>query len=871
MLGTPGGQGGFNQNQQNFAFNDGRTQIQYQSHQMSWSSGSQQGTPTPLPSTPQVFPGTPTQHLLPAPDMHQQMHNQAMQHHASAVQSAQQMHNNLLQNALQQTPLALPAPQLPFQKQPQIKYAPSPGPIQYQQSPPALSAPHPSIPHQPDIPSMAPRQSQQPPQPAGPSHSHQLLQLPAPPGRSEQDRAEERQRHQDLVDRMDRQSVAHQNAAQGAIQSLHEKLRGIESTQAQDRHQREAKDREVAFLHQQIAQSNQQALEAEQRHSRELTQALASTPRPQTSAINLGPLQQAIEEIKAGSVSRTDFKNMMDERLARVATIEDLQSAATLVSQEIDRASTHKMRSTLREEFADIQQKIAERQAPQQQRMLEAPYLQPPPPWQRPLPVQTDFIVRDADTASRTSSSSKKGKAQPSQEYDNASQISPSSRHSKALPPPEYDNASQVSSSSGKSKALPLSEPTQAYGGGSAPLERAQPYYGAPPAPGLPQAYYSGPPPTNDTYSRMNDQSNTRSPVSKASKATKSRAPTRPSDESAIARIKRPQLLPATRPEDTATEYADDISQLSSSSRRSKVPEAASSRYSDNASRVSSSSRKSRAMLLAEDAATQYADNESRVSSSSRRSKAPKDAATHYSDNASRVSSSSRRSKAMPPSENTASQASGLLTADTLSQLTAATPPKAHSSSHYAKSQASVQASPTIALARVKHSDSKSCRSSSKSAFADTPTLLPSDSESGFSISSASVRPIEIVTSLAHLGLNGDSSFPSSEQAVAAALAKQSRQQFQPFGESSGGGGYGEKPPDDLPDNASQVSSHYRATEQKVGSGARPGGGSVVSRQFGSGGVMRDNGTASTIRPKNDRRSDDDRRTSGLRQVSYPE
>ncbi|KAK1050430.1 hypothetical protein LTR74_017039 [Friedmanniomyces endolithicus] len=112
MSNTPGGQGGYQQSNQQWAYNDGRTSVQYH-HQQTTFAQSAVSTPAPIPSPYQILPPVAMPQMLPAPNMfqqHQNIHNMAMQ-------QAAQIHASATQGMFQSMQPALPAPMSPFPQQ----------------------------------------------------------------------------------------------------------------------------------------------------------------------------------------------------------------------------------------------------------------------------------------------------------------------------------------------------------------------------------------------------------------------------------------------------------------------------------------------------------------------------------------------------------------------------------------------------------------------------------------------------------------------------------------------------------------------------------------------------------------------------------
>ncbi|KAK3070148.1 hypothetical protein LTR53_010956, partial [Teratosphaeriaceae sp. CCFEE 6253] len=170
MSGTPGDQGGYQQNQQ-WAYNDGQRSVQY--HQQTTVMHGGSSMPVPLgssyPQQPTLQPA-PLQHLLTAP---QSLFQDPMALHTAAMQQAAQFHATAAQGLhgmlspmqpMQQAHIMPPAPRY---QQPQLQYAPFQEP--FVQSPPPQSQ-QPASSYGPVNVSQAPRQPFQLPAPRTPGH-----------------------------------------------------------------------------------------------------------------------------------------------------------------------------------------------------------------------------------------------------------------------------------------------------------------------------------------------------------------------------------------------------------------------------------------------------------------------------------------------------------------------------------------------------------------------------------------------------------------------------------------------------------------------------------------------------------------------------
>ncbi|KAI7450209.1 hypothetical protein KC368_g4812 [Hortaea werneckii] len=384
--GTPGSAGDFKQSQQNFAFDDGRTKMQYHSSSTSWSSTFQSGfsdqTTTPMSPLPPVSSPSPTripQHSL---EWHNDVHHQAM-HHANQLHNQSMLHvQQVMSNAMQNT----------FH----TGQADVPG-----QMPPDLPAP--------------PAPSQQPVRmPPAKAYQQQSLRLPAPSNPSQQDREESRSQHQQLLATMEQRWASQEKEFACQMQGLKDDLQKATNSSAQDRKERDAKDRQIAALQAQITSQNQA----------QMAQAVASKSPSQTPAFDMGVLQQLIAEVRASRVNPADIENLVSgaltQRMSELATKEDMRSASGAVGKalqsldnnasegRIQRAVEKAINKVVDQKMAHVQQTQKKIGASQQQPTEISPAsqkLSPGPATYQDGPV--------GDNASMISTSSKKTKALP--------------------------------------------------------------------------------------------------------------------------------------------------------------------------------------------------------------------------------------------------------------------------------------------------------------------------------------------------------------------------------------------------------------------------------------------------------------------------
>ncbi|KAI7207233.1 hypothetical protein KC343_g10324 [Hortaea werneckii] len=393
----PGSAGDFKQSQQDFAFDDGRTKMQYRSSSTSWSSTSQSvfqdRLPTPILPLPPVhspFSIQSPQHHL---EWHNNLHDQAVHHanqlHNQSMLHAQQMMSSAMQDAFQtgqasvpdqRTP-ALPAPPAPSQQSVQTSIADA-----YQQQP---------------------------------------LQLPAPSNHSQQDLEESRSQHQQLLATMEQRWASQEKEFSRQMQGLKSDLQEAKKSRAHDRKERDAKDQQIAALQAQIASQNQAQMELQQRHTQDMAQmaqAVASKSPSQTPTFDMGVLQQLIAEVRASRVNPADIENLVSgaltQRMSGLATKEDMQSASGAVGKalqnldnnasegRIQRAVEKAINKVVDQKMAQVQQtqkKIGVSQQQPGEMSPAIPKLSPGPPAYPSRPV--------GDIASVISTPSKKAKA----------------------------------------------------------------------------------------------------------------------------------------------------------------------------------------------------------------------------------------------------------------------------------------------------------------------------------------------------------------------------------------------------------------------------------------------------------------------------
>ncbi|KAI7183431.1 hypothetical protein KC343_g11549 [Hortaea werneckii] len=400
MPGTPGSASDFKQSQQNFAFDDGRTKMQYHSSSTSWSSTSQSvfqdRIPTPmLPLPPAHSPfsiQSPQHHL----EWHNNFHDQAVHHanqlHNQTMLHAQQRMNNAMQNAFQTGQASVPD----------------------QRTPAKPAQPAPPAPSQQSVQTST-----------ADAYQQQPLQLPAPSNPSQQDREESRSQHQQLLATMEQRWASQEKEFSRQMQGLKGDLQEAKNSTVHDRKERDAKDQQIAALQAQIASQNQAQMELQQRHTQDMAQmaqAVASKSPSQTPTFDMGVLQQLIAEVRASRVNSGDVENLvsgaLNQRMSGLATKEDMQSASGAVGKalqsldsnvserRIQRAVEKAINKVVDQKMAQVQQtqkKIGVSQQQPSEISPEIPKLSPGPPGYLSRPV--------GDIATMVSTPSKKAKA----------------------------------------------------------------------------------------------------------------------------------------------------------------------------------------------------------------------------------------------------------------------------------------------------------------------------------------------------------------------------------------------------------------------------------------------------------------------------
>ncbi|KAK0862361.1 Exopolyphosphatase [Friedmanniomyces endolithicus] len=257
MSNTPGGQGGYQQSNQQWAYNDGRTSVQYH-HQETTFAQSAVSTPAPIPSPYQILPPVAMPQMLPAPNMfqqHQNIHNMAMQ-------QAAQIHASATQGMFQSMQPALPAPMSPFPQQAHM-LPPAQGLYPQAQIGYAPATPMPQV-ESPDLPRAqmaAPYSSIQ--QRGTPQAQRAAAQTPGfveegEASSGDEESSEDDEEVRQLSNQKEQRGVseqrgraAHDESAQAAQRAMQEQLRRIEDQNASERKEREVqntrelKDREA--------------------------------------------------------------------------------------------------------------------------------------------------------------------------------------------------------------------------------------------------------------------------------------------------------------------------------------------------------------------------------------------------------------------------------------------------------------------------------------------------------------------------------------------------------------------------------------------------------------------------------------------------
>ncbi|KAK0885957.1 Exopolyphosphatase [Friedmanniomyces endolithicus] len=248
MSNTPGGQGGYQQSNQQWAYNDGRTSVQYH-HQQTTFAQSAVSTPAPIPSPYQILPPVAMPQMLPAPNIFQQHQNL----HSAAMQQAAQIHASAAQGMFQSMQHTLPAPTMLFQQQAHM-LPPAQGIYPQAQIGYAPSTPVPQVlsPVSPQAQMAAPYSSSQQ---RGVAQTQRLAGHE--PGFVEEGEASSSGEESS-------EDEAEEQSAQATQRAMEEQLRRIE-----DQHASERKEREVQTTRERKDRETRDAQAAKDRQDRE--------------------------------------------------------------------------------------------------------------------------------------------------------------------------------------------------------------------------------------------------------------------------------------------------------------------------------------------------------------------------------------------------------------------------------------------------------------------------------------------------------------------------------------------------------------------------------------------------------------------------
>ncbi|KAI6799229.1 hypothetical protein KC361_g3008 [Hortaea werneckii] len=399
--GTPGSAGDFKQSQQNIAFDDGRTKMQYHSSSTSWSSTFQnrfsEQITTPMSQLPPVFSPLATRIPQPPLEWHNDVHDQAMHHanqlHDQSMLHAQQVMSNAMQNAFQTGQANVP-----------------------DQMPPALPAP----------PAPSQQSVRMPPADA---HQQQSLRLPAPSNSSQQDREESQSKHQQLLATMEQRWASQEKEFARQMQVLKGDLQKATNSSVQDWKKRDAKDQQIAALQAQITSQNQAQIEQQQRHTQDMAQmahAVASESPSPTPAFDMGVLQQLIAEVRASRVNPADIENLvggaLTQRMSGLATKEDMRSASGAVGKALQSLDNNASEGRIQRAVEKAINKVVD------QKMAYVRHTQKKIGASQQHPAEISPAIQKLSPGPAT--------YQDGQVGDNASMILTSSKKTKALPAP---------------------------------------------------------------------------------------------------------------------------------------------------------------------------------------------------------------------------------------------------------------------------------------------------------------------------------------------------------------------------------------------------------------------------------------------------
>jgi hypothetical protein len=445
---APGG-GNYQQSQQSYTWTDGNTQGQHHTSQQSWSWQGQTATPL-IQSPPAISPPSMLMQSASHHQLHQQMHQNAINHSQQALahhQQAMNMHQNVALSISNMTPIMQQAPQpqityqsmspqlqLVFQQnllqttsqQPQLAYSPALSISQQSQSPllvahqqlqthhgssptspmatqhqlhypqniyqqsQSLQSPHPQVSQQAPLA----QQSFQPPLYGGLPQGQQAIQ--------QQSFQESHDRRYSKTERQRNQDIYNMNCA-GA--EINKRLRDLEQSRARVQSDREAKDREVRQLQEQLVaveRQRRQDAECNNQQLAELVRLQATSPTAQAPAFDMSALQKVIRETQTQQLSAQDVERVIEEqvskRLAGMATKADIQNAGAQMQIALSQVpvglSGEQVQQAVNQELDNVMQDVAKRV--NHQRRIAEQGQQDPQCWQRLQDhVQTEFVIEE--------------------------------------------------------------------------------------------------------------------------------------------------------------------------------------------------------------------------------------------------------------------------------------------------------------------------------------------------------------------------------------------------------------------------------------------------------------------------------------------
>ncbi|KAK0324495.1 hypothetical protein LTR82_004200 [Friedmanniomyces endolithicus] len=522
MSNTPGGQAGYQQSNQQWAYSDGRTSVQYH-HQQTTFAQSAVSTPAPMPSPYQALPPVAMPQMLPAPNFlqqHQSIHNAAMQQGA-------QFHASATQGMFQSMQQALPAPMMPFPQQvhmlppaqgvypqAQIGYAPatpvpqvlSPGSPQAQMAAPYSNSQQRGVAQAVRPASQIPGFVEEEEASSSEEESSE--------GESEEQSAQTTQRAtQERIRRIEEQHASERKELEARdreernrkdleVASLQSRLNAEREQKGRDlavvqstlNAEREKKDLELAIMQSKLDSERQEKLDQERKYNHQLAAFAekASPPQPQpVYTLDLSLLQTVLAELSANRLQKSVVAALVEHTMTRqlqgLARSEDLESSISKVQKALNKlpasATATDMQKAVEKGIADVMKKASKSRWRRQQAALEG----------GPVPrsgsgqqqegssrLQVEYTIEDItdDQPHNSTPEPSQRRALPAPEYPAHAQLATPVMilsNSRALPAPVYPTHPQSAApltSSSKSQAS--ADRALVYGGNNTELARAQ-------------------------------------------------------------------------------------------------------------------------------------------------------------------------------------------------------------------------------------------------------------------------------------------------------------------------------------------------------------------------------------------------------------